>query len=55
MLGGLVGFIDLAASVSNCNVHGYVSGNVEVGGLVGRLDNGIINNCSFNGSVYGFE
>jgi len=43
-VGGLVRFLDLAASVSNCNVHGYVSGNVEVGGLVGRLDNGIINN-----------
>jgi len=54
-VGGLVGFLDLAASVINCNVHGYVSGNVEVGGLLGRSDNGIINNCSFNGSVYGFE
>lgn len=50
---GLFGYMNSeAAIVQNLSVNGHVaSSSTNVGGIVGTLANGTIQNCSFNGSV----
>ncbi len=54
-VGGLIGYLDWGASVSNSGVSGKITGIFEVGGLVGHKDISTITRCYFTGSVYGFE
>lgn len=48
--GGLIGSID-GATISDCNVGCVVTGRMNVGGLLGRVLNGTLNNCHTTGNV----
>ena len=50
--GGIMGFLGLSGTVENCFVTGTISGNNNVGGLVG-WNHGNVKNCYFIGSVSG--
>ena len=52
-VGGLVGSIDDDTIISNCTVEIDVVGDTFVGGLVGEVFSGTINNCYVKGSVNG--
>ena len=52
-VGGLAGFSH--GSVSSSSVTGSVSGNVDVGGLIGRNDEGSIEECYALAEVCGYE
>lgn len=40
-------------TVSNCHNSGFVSGNAQIGGIVGRMNGGKIEKCSNSGAVTG--
>ena len=52
-VGGLVGYISDDTIISNCTVEIDVVGDSFVGGLVGKVFSGTINNCYVKGSVNG--
>ena len=52
-VGGLVGCINNDTIISNCTVEIDVVGDSYVGGLVGEVFSGTINNCYVKGSVNG--
>jgi hypothetical protein len=52
-VGGLVGYND-GGTITNCYSSGSVSGNYDVGGLVGK-NSGTITNCYSTGSVTGTQ
>ena len=52
-VGGLVGYIRNDTIISNCTVEIDVVGDTDVGGLVGEVFSGTINNCYVKGSVNG--
>lgn len=59
-IGGIVGFNHEASTIKNCNVKSNMSssGSAElqsgsVGGLCGTVQNAIVNDCSFEGTVSG--
>lgn len=53
--GGLVGELITNSSIENCFARGNVSGNDDVGGLVGWLNNSSVTNAYSTGSVSAFE
>ncbi len=53
-IGSLVGLLSDDGTISNCYAEGgSVSGNENVGGLVGALNKGTITNCNATGNVSG--
>ena len=53
MTGGIVGWANLGGIVNNCFATGAVSGNIEVGGVVGSYRGISVSNCYSTGAVSG--
>ena len=50
---GLIGYLGKDGQVSNINItNGDITGWLNVGGIVGRMEGEIIENCSFDGKLY---
>jgi len=53
-VGGLIGIVNEASSISNCMVTGTITGSDYcAGGLIGELYSGSVSNCYFSGTVIG--
>lgn len=50
-IGGLVGYGDLQANINNSYSTGSVTGDINVGGLVGRINGGLISNSYSTAAV----
>lgn len=54
-IGGIAGYAYGGSSIINCHKEANITGNEDIGGIVGKNENTYINNCSYKGKLEGTE